>query len=118
MKELEKISYEVTKKNFSLSLQELDIGTGKKAYSTGSTAAAYFVLKQLQYNIRKLYKVQQGNRYNIVCQLREILSDKFPKYLIRTDFANFYESIPRDKLWKKINDDPLLRPLHNTTKPE
>jgi hypothetical protein len=107
-KELEKISSEITKNNFSLDLHELDIGTGKKAYSAGSTAAAYFALKQLQYNIRKLYKVQQGNRYNIICQLRELLSDKFPKYLIRTDLSSFYESIPRDKLWKKINDDPLL----------
>jgi hypothetical protein len=108
MKELEKISSEVTDKNFSLSLQEIDIGTEKVAYSAGSTPYAYFALKQLQYNIRKLYKVQQGNRYNIVCQLREILSDKFPKYLIRTDLSGFYESIPRDKLLNKINNDPLL----------
>ena len=37
-----------------------------------------------------------------------MLSDKFPKYLIKTDFSSFYESIPRDKIWKKINDNPLL----------
>lgn len=108
MKELDIISSKVTDKKFTLALHEIDIGKAKKAYSAGSTADTYFVLKQLQKNIRKLYKVQQGNRYHIVCQLREILSDRFPKYIIKTDFSSFYESIPRDKLLRKINNDPLL----------
>lgn len=107
-KELEKIASSITEKNFSLGLKEIDVGKTKKAYGYEKSAASYFALKQIQNNLRKLYKVKQGNRHNIICQLRETLSDKLPKHIIRTDISNFYESIPRDRLLKKLNDDPLL----------
>lgn len=107
-KELEKIASSITEKNFSLGLKEIDVGKTKKAYGYKKNAASYFALKQIQNNLRKLYKVKQGNRHNIVCQLREMLSDKLPKHIIRTDISSFYESIPRDRLLKKLNDDPLL----------
>ena len=68
----------------------------------------YFALKQLQYNIRRLYKVKQSDRYQIVCQIRELLSDRVPKIILRTDFSEFYESIPTDKLLKQMADDSLL----------
>ena len=55
-----------------------------------------------------MYKVRQSNRYNIIRQLINILNDDFPKYLIRTDIDDFYESIPRDKILAKINSDQLL----------
>lgn len=111
-----------TQKNFSLSLEEKDIN-GKKIYITANSAADYsglakekrlnlaaqfFALKQTQINISKLYKVKQADRYNIVCQLREALRGRFPKYIIRTDISGFYESIPRAALIKKINEDNLL----------
>lgn len=106
--ELEAISSEITDGNFSIKLKEVVIGSAKKAYTTEKSASAYFAFKQIQYNIRKLYKVKQGNRYNIVCQLRELLSDQFPKYVIRTDIKEFFESIHRDRLISKINNEPLL----------
>ena len=104
---LEKISYEINKKNFSVGLREITV-KGKTAYACSDDAAAYFALKQLQLNIRRLYKVKQGNRNNIICQLREVLNNSFPKFLLRTDIKNFFESIPRDKLVKKLEEDPLL----------
>jgi len=107
-KELEKIASSITEKNFLLELKEIDIGKTKNAYGYEKNASSYFALKQIQNNLRKLYKVKQANRHNIVCQLREALSDKLPKHIIRTDISNFYESIPRDRLLKKLNDDPLL----------
>ncbi len=68
----------------------------------------YFSLKQIQYNIKKLYKVKQADRYQITAQLKQVLGDKFPKYIIRTDISNFYESIPIDRIIKKIESDHLL----------
>ena len=106
--ELEKVSSEITDGSFIIKLKEADIGSAKKAYTTEKSASSYFAFKQIQYNIRKLYKVKQGNRYNIICQLRELLSDSFPKYIIRTDIQEFFESIPRERLEKKITDEPLL----------
>ena len=111
-----------TQKNFSVDLEQRDIN-GKKIYVTANStgdysglskekrlnlAAQFFVLKQTQKNISKLYKVKQADRYNIVCQLREALRGRFPKYIIKTDISRFYESIPRAPLIKKINEDNLL----------
>lgn len=106
--ELDKISSQIIEKNFSLGLKEIEIGKAKKAYGYKKNPVSYFTLKQIQNNLRKLYKVKQGNRHNIVCQIREVLSDKLPKHIIRTDISSFYESIHRDRLLKKLNDDPLL----------
>ncbi len=117
-----KVSDTATQKNFSLDLEDRDIN-GKKVYVAANSsgdysglakekrlnlAAQFFALKQTQKNISKLYKVKQADRYNIVCQLREALRGRFPKYIIRTDISSFYESIPRVELIKKINEDNLL----------
>lgn len=116
-KELENISAKITKKGFKITLKEIDLSKKPESadktkivsyYSTEKCAASYFAFKQVQYNIKNLYKVKQSDRYKIMCQLKEMLSDKFPKYIIRTDIKDFFESIPRDKLKKKINDDYLL----------
>ena len=107
-KQLHVVSSDVCDSNFSFGLTELDIGTSKNVFVSDKSAPAYFALKQMQFNIRRLYKVKQSNRHQIVCQLRELLCDKLPKYIIRTDVSSFYESIPRDQLLRKLRDDTLL----------
>ena len=106
--ELNSVCEEVATKNYSFGIEEIDVGKPKNVFVAKKTASTYFSLKQLQRNIRRLYKVRQGNRHQIVCQLRELLSDSFPKYILRTDISSFYESIPRKDLLKKLQDDPLL----------
>lgn len=106
--ELEKISADILKKNFRITLQKVVTKNGKEAYKISNDSASYFVIKQIQYNIKRLYKIQQGNRYNIICQLRSLMKDSFPKYIIRTDIEKFYESISRNSLLNKINKDHLL----------
>ena len=106
--ELDKISSQINSKGFSFGIKEVDVGMPKKVYVAENNAATYFALKQVQHNIRRLYKVKQANRHQIVCQLRELLGDRFPKYILRTDISSFYESIPRKNLLKKLRDDPLL----------
>lgn len=105
--ELEKVSSEITSGKFNIGLREIKV-KGKTAYACSNNATTYFVLKQLQLNIRRLYKVKQSNRNNIVCQLREVLNNSFPKVIVRTDIEDFFESIPRDRLVKKIDQEPLL----------
>ena len=106
--ELEAISSKINSNDFSLVIKEVDVGRPKKAFVAERNAATFFALKQIQCNIRRMYKVKQSNRHQIVCQLRELLGDKFPKYILRTDISSFYESIPREQLLKKLKDDPLL----------
>jgi len=52
--------------------------------------------------------VKQANRFAIINQLNSLLTDNFPKIVLRTDVKSFYESIPHDKLLAKINNNPLL----------
>ena len=107
-KELEGICAEIAAGNLRVGLKKVTIPSGKIAYAVDRTAKAYFILKQLQYNLRKLYKVKQSSRYEIVCQLRSILEDAFPKYVIRTDIKDFYETISSDNVLRKIDEDALL----------
>ena len=105
---LEKISKEITDNSFKITLK-IQNNLTKVVYETEKKdAATYFALKQVQYNIKKLYQVKQSNRYNILCQLKNLLNDKFPKYVIRTDIKDFFETIPGDKIEQKINYDHLL----------
>lgn len=80
----------------------------KPVYTITEAAENYFAIKQLQYNVRKSFKVKQANRFAIVNQINSLLTDNFPKIVLRTDVKSFYESIPHDKLIAKINDNPLL----------
>lgn len=101
--ELELIARAVNSKTFRFDLQvNGDIFTIQK------TKEAFFAIKQLQYNIRKTFKVKQSSRHLILSQIKLLLNDSSPKYVVRTDVTKFFDSIPQDKLLKKINDNTLL----------
>lgn len=106
---LEDISANIQKDSFRIELQPIDY-KGKTVYIVNKAPETYFTMKQLQYNFRRLYGVKQSNRFEIVNQLKCLLDDKFPKYIIRTDIEGFYESIPNDKILQKLNEDNLLSP--------
>lgn len=106
--ELEKISATITSDHFRIALHAVSTPSGKTAYAANNDPQSYFAVKQIQYNIHKLYKVKQSNRYEIICQLRGVLRDGFPKYVIRTDIEDFYESIPQEKLITKFEEEQLL----------
>lgn len=99
----------VNKKGFILDIDKSPLDP--LIFTTPRNPENYFTLKQLQYNFRKLYSVKQSNRYEIVNQVKCLLDDKFPKFIIRTDIKGFFENIPTEKLIKKINTDHLLSPL-------
>ncbi|MEP0004960.1 MAG: antiviral reverse transcriptase Drt3a [Balneola sp.] len=109
--ELENISKKVTAKGFSIQLNKVTIPKKDPIYISKKSPRFYFALKQLQRNISKLYGVKQSDRYNIISQLKIILDDKFPKFVIKTDLKSFYESIPHDRLLRIINQDNLLTPF-------
>jgi hypothetical protein len=62
-------------------------------------------MKQLQYNVFRTFKVKQANRYQIVKQVKVLLQDKFPKFIIRTDIRSFYENVPQYELLKLIENN-------------
>ena len=105
---LERVGQEVTNNGISSKMIKIILNDKKPVYSIKRTPTAFFAIKQIQHNIKRLYKVKQSNRHEIVCQLLSVLGDSFPKYIIRTDIESFYESIPRDRLLNSINKEELL----------
>lgn len=103
-RELEKISKSVNSKHFKFELQTTD----NEIFKIQDTREAFFAIKQLQYNIRKTFKVKQSSRHLILSQIKLLLNDSSLKYVIRTDVSSFFESIPQDRLFKIINNNTLL----------
>jgi len=111
LEKLNVVSSIVTTPGFKIDI-EVDLKiTEKPVYKTPYKLEHILALKQLQYNFRKLYKVKQANRYSIISQLKNLIDDGFPKTIIKTDIKEFYESIPHDKLLKKINNENMLTHL-------
>jgi hypothetical protein len=104
---MKKISEEVNSSKFKFDFKIGD-RNGKPTYEIGNSIAQFYAIKQLQYNIRKTFKVKQSDRYRILKQIKLLLSDGFPKIVIRTDIKSFYESIPQDKLVDKVLESTLL----------
>jgi len=102
--ELEKISKTVNSKNFKFDLKKKD----DKIFVIQNSKEAFFAIKQLQYNIRKTFNVKQSNRHLILTQIKLLLNDSSPKYVIRTDVSKFFESIPQPILLKRIRNNTLL----------
>ncbi|WP_127845755.1 antiviral reverse transcriptase Drt3a [Psychroflexus aestuariivivens] len=107
---LESISVNVSKKDFCVSLKQISIPGGKDLYTIDNKPELFFAIKQVQYNVSRLYNVKQSNRNSVVEQLICLLQNEFPKTIIRTDISSFYESIDHTVILKKINQDNLLSP--------
>lgn len=101
---LERISRTVNNKDFKFVLEP----KGDDIFVIQKEKEAFFAIKQLQYNIRKTFKVKQSSRHLILSQIKLLLNDNSPKYLIRTDVTKFFESIPQKRLLKKIDSNTLL----------
>ncbi len=104
------ISQKVLKPSFKIDLSQKSGPTGKAVFCIDAEPETFFVIKQLQRNIHRIYGVKQANRHDLVCQLRDMLGSKFPFELVRTDISSFYESIDRKRLLEKLDRDQLLSP--------
>lgn len=104
------ISQKVLKPSFKIDLSQKTGPKGKAVFCIDAEPETFFVIKQLQRNIHRIYGVKQANRHDLVCQLRDMLGSKFPFELVRTDISSFYESIDRKRLVEKLDRDQLLSP--------
>ena len=66
------------------------------------------ILRKLNDNIKRIYKDEQANRRIIISQVKTLLSETCPFWVVKTDIKSFYESIDRDRLISKFRDDALL----------
>lgn len=107
---MDDISQKVLKPNFRIDLSQKTGPKGKPVFCIDAEPETFFVIKQLQRNIHRIYGVKQANRHDLVCQLRDMLGSSFPFELVRTDISSFYESIDRKRLVEKLDRDQLLSP--------
>jgi len=107
---MEEISLKVLQPSFKIELSPKLGPKGKPVYCIDKEPETFFVVKQLQRNISRIYGVKQANRHDLVCQLRDTVWNNFPFELVRTDISTFYESINRKGLVDKLDRDQLLSP--------
>ena len=107
---MDEISLKVLQPSFKIELSQKTGPKGKPVYCIDSKPETFFVIKQLQRNIHRIYGVKQANRHDLVCQVRDTVGTKFPFEMVRTDVSTFYESIDRKRLIKKLDKDQLLSP--------
>jgi len=83
------------------------LSKGKKLFSTHSLENI-MVMRKINDNIRRAYRVKQANRFDIIKQIQQALKETTPKHVIRLDIRSFYESVPRRRLVEKIRADRLV----------
>ena len=66
------------------------------------------ILRKLNDNIKRIYKDEQANRRIIISQVKTLLLETCPFWVIKSDIKSFYESIDRERLISKFHDDSIL----------
>jgi hypothetical protein len=66
-----------------------------------------FALRKANDNIKRIFKVKPKSREQIVKQIITLLREPVPFTVLKLDVEKFYESIPVDKVLKKINSNPI-----------
>ncbi len=82
---------------------KIDYNVLKNVYTVEKDPPSYYAVKQLQFNVNRTFKVIQSDRNKIIKQIFNIVSDGFPKIIIKTDIKSFYESIPLKQKVQKGN---------------
>jgi len=72
------------------------------------------VLRKLNNNIKRLYKIKQADRNSIIKQVQVLLTETSKEiYITRLDIRNFYSSIDRNKILKKLLENDYLLSYHS-----
>ena len=66
------------------------------------------IIRKLNDNIKRLYKDEQANRRIIIKQVKTLLAENCPMWILRTDIEKFYENIDRERLISKLRNDSIL----------
>jgi len=93
---------EIANDTFEFSLKEVS------EYYLTDDLPNKLILRKLNDNIKRIYKDEQSNRRLIISQVKTLLSETCPFWVIKTDIKSFYESIDRTKLISKFHDDSIL----------
>jgi hypothetical protein len=82
--------------------------TERNEFYTAEDLEHRLVLRKLNDNIKRIYKDEQANRRIIISQIKTLLSESCPFWVLKTDISSFYESIDQNRILAKIQDDAIL----------
>lgn len=100
--DLELIEKNILEENF-----EFNIKTNGNYFFIESIAEK-LVIRKLNDNIKRIYKDEQANRKFIIHQVKTLLKETAPFWIIKTDIKSFYENIDRDRIFRKMKNDAML----------
>lgn len=108
--ELQKIVYECENiHNYSFPPLQMFKQKNKVIYKLPKTAiSADFVLRKINYNIKRIYGVFFANRNQIIEQIKYLIQENTDFYIYKFDIDNFYESIDNKVILNKIINSRLV----------
>lgn len=66
------------------------------------------IIRKLNDNLKRVYKEKQSNRRIIISQIKSLLRDDVPMWILKTDIKSFYESINVNEITTKLKEDAIL----------
>jgi hypothetical protein len=107
--ELGRIAKLVNKKDFRISVTLLpSLVGGKKVYGVGSSLDEILAVRLIQHILKAVYEIKMPSRDILVSQVKSLALDGVPKYIIRADVEQFYESVRHKDLLDVIHQSPEL----------
>lgn len=100
--EISKIEEKILDESF-----EFDIKNNGEYYLLENVSQK-LLLRKLNDNIKRIYKDEQANRKFIIHQVKTLLRETAPFWIIKTDIKSFYASIDRDRVFRKLKNDAML----------
>lgn len=107
--ELSLVSSELSKKEFRVNVVPLpSLVAGKRVYGIGSALSQILAVRFTQRILKNIYDVKMPSRDILVSQVRTLVLDQMPKYIIRADVESFYESVRHKDLLDSIHQSSEL----------
>lgn len=106
---LEIVSKLISKKDFRVSVGLLPATVGgKKVYGVGKSLAQILAIRLIQRTLKIVYMLKMPSRDILVGQIKALALDGMPKYIIRADVEQFYESVRHSDLLDAVHQAPEL----------
>lgn len=67
-----------------------------------------YILRQINRNLQRIYKVKQADRFQIISSVKTLLINPAPFYVCKLDIKSFYENVDRQKVLKNIESSALV----------
>lgn len=103
---IRELSCRLLDKQYKLDFHSFKHG-GKSIYSP-SNPETELITRNIDFLIRRIYRIKQADRERIVRQLQSILKSQNDFEITRLDVSGFYESIRPEKLLAKLSSDAIL----------